>query len=102
MLDTLARTFLWELGLDYAHGTGHGVGAFLNVHEGNNILCHTLSQSLQQDHYREMSLILCQITGKHFSFKGKSNMYAWFYLFTNFMIVICCRAVWNQSPSFSG
>ncbi|GFO35709.1 Xaa-pro aminopeptidase 1 [Plakobranchus ocellatus] len=34
MLDTLARTYLWEVGLDYRHGTGHGVGAFLNVHEG--------------------------------------------------------------------
>jgi Xaa-Pro aminopeptidase len=34
MLDTLARQYLWEAGLDYRHGTGHGVGAFLNVHEG--------------------------------------------------------------------
>jgi len=33
-LDTLARQFLWEAGLDYAHGTGHGVGSFLAVHEG--------------------------------------------------------------------
>lgn len=33
-LDTLARQFLWSAGLDYAHGTGHGVGAFLAVHEG--------------------------------------------------------------------
>jgi Xaa-Pro aminopeptidase len=33
-LDTLARQFLWQVGLDYAHGTGHGVGAFLAVHEG--------------------------------------------------------------------
>lgn len=33
-LDILARVPLWELGLDYAHGTGHGVGSFLNVHEG--------------------------------------------------------------------
>ena len=33
-LDTLARQFLWSAGLDYAHGTGHGVGAFLSVHEG--------------------------------------------------------------------
>ncbi len=33
-LDTLARQFLWAAGLDYAHGTGHGVGAFLAVHEG--------------------------------------------------------------------
>ena len=33
-LDTLARQYLWAAGLDYAHGTGHGVGAFLAVHEG--------------------------------------------------------------------
>jgi Xaa-Pro aminopeptidase len=34
MLDSLARAPLWEHGLDYGHGTGHGVGYFLNVHEG--------------------------------------------------------------------
>ncbi|KAK8063921.1 Xaa-Pro aminopeptidase P [Apiospora saccharicola] len=33
-LDCLARQHLWNLGLDYRHGTGHGVGSFLNVHEG--------------------------------------------------------------------
>ena len=33
-LDALARQFLWARGLDYRHGTGHGVGSFLNVHEG--------------------------------------------------------------------
>jgi Xaa-Pro aminopeptidase len=34
MLDALARAPLWEQGMDYGHGTGHGVGYFLNVHEG--------------------------------------------------------------------
>lgn len=34
MLDAIARAPLWEHGLDYGHGTGHGVGYFLNVHEG--------------------------------------------------------------------
>lgn len=34
MLDTVARLPLWNLGMDYRHGTGHGVGAYLNVHEG--------------------------------------------------------------------
>ena len=34
MLDALARGPLWEHGMDYGHGTGHGVGYFLNVHEG--------------------------------------------------------------------
>lgn len=33
-LDALARRPLWEAGLDYAHGTGHGVGSYLSVHEG--------------------------------------------------------------------
>ncbi|XP_051169739.1 xaa-Pro aminopeptidase ApepP-like [Leptopilina boulardi] len=32
-LDTLARKSLWDVGLDYIHGTGHGVGSYLNVHE---------------------------------------------------------------------
>lgn len=34
MLDTFARQSLWKDGLHYGHGTGHGIGAFLNVHEG--------------------------------------------------------------------
>jgi Xaa-Pro aminopeptidase len=33
-LDVLARQHLWALGLDYGHGTGHGVGCYLGVHEG--------------------------------------------------------------------
>ena len=33
-LDSFARQHLWAAGLDYAHGTGHGVGSFLSVHEG--------------------------------------------------------------------
>ena len=33
-LDTLARAHMWSAGLDYNHGTGHGVGAYLGVHEG--------------------------------------------------------------------
>ncbi|MFY7940127.1 MAG: M24B family metallopeptidase, partial [Burkholderiaceae bacterium] len=34
MLDAIARAPMWQDGLDYGHGTGHGVGYFLNVHEG--------------------------------------------------------------------
>lgn len=33
-LDSFARQYLWRAGLDYAHGTGHGVGSYLAVHEG--------------------------------------------------------------------
>ncbi len=35
-LDGITRATLWQNGMDYGHGTGHGVGAFLNVHEGPN------------------------------------------------------------------
>jgi Xaa-Pro aminopeptidase len=34
VLDVLSRLPLWQAGLDFRHGTGHGVGSFLNVHEG--------------------------------------------------------------------
>ncbi|KAM9912228.1 hypothetical protein OXX69_002755 [Metschnikowia pulcherrima] len=34
LIDSVARQFLWEHGLDYGHGTAHGVGSYLNVHEG--------------------------------------------------------------------
>ena len=43
LLDTLARTPLWQNGLDYGHGTGHGVGYFLNVHEGPQVISHRAS-----------------------------------------------------------
>jgi Xaa-Pro aminopeptidase len=33
-LDSFARQFLWEAGIDFDHGTGHGVGSYLSVHEG--------------------------------------------------------------------
>lgn len=42
-LDVLARQFLWQDGLNYGHGTGHGVGAFLNVHEGPQGISTTIA-----------------------------------------------------------
>jgi len=33
-IDTFARQFLWQAGVDFEHGTGHGVGSYLSVHEG--------------------------------------------------------------------
>jgi len=40
-LDSFARAALWEAGLDFDHGTGHGVGAFLSVHEGPQRIAKT-------------------------------------------------------------
>ncbi len=46
MLDAIARAPLWEHGLEYGHGTGHGVGYFLNVHEGPQ----TISKAVPDPH----------------------------------------------------
>ena len=46
MLDALARAPLWEAGLEFGHGTGHGVGYFLNVHEGPQ----TISKAQPEPH----------------------------------------------------
>ncbi len=42
MIDAIARAPLWAEGLDYGHGTGHGVGYFLNVHEGPQSISQTV------------------------------------------------------------
>jgi len=39
-LDTIARKPLWDLGLNYGHGTGHGIGSYLNVHEGPHAISY--------------------------------------------------------------
>ncbi len=60
-IDTLARAPLWAEGLDYKHGTGHGVGAYLSVHEGpasispkNNVPLETgMILSNEPGYYRE-------------------------------------------------
>lgn len=46
-LDTLARVALWQAGLDFDHGTGHGVGAYLSVHEGPQRISKTGHTALE-------------------------------------------------------
>lgn len=46
-LDTLARISLWKAGLDFDHGTGHGVGSYLSVHEGPQRIAKTGTVALQ-------------------------------------------------------
>ena len=47
-IDTQARRFLKQIGLDYSHGTGHGVGYFLNVHEGPHAISKNNKIKLQE------------------------------------------------------
>ena len=46
-IDAFARLSLWEAGLDYDHGTGHGVGSFLSVHEGPQRIAKTGTVALR-------------------------------------------------------
>ncbi|KAJ4433963.1 hypothetical protein ANN_16282, partial [Periplaneta americana] len=50
-VDVLARGPLWEAGLNYLHGTGHGVGAFLSVHESPIIISYTFGNLTFQEGY---------------------------------------------------
>lgn len=56
-LDVLARTPLWEQGLDYNHGTGHGVGYLLSVHEGPNSFRYRSAASRGNDCVMEEGMI---------------------------------------------
>lgn len=47
-LDILARGPIWSLGIDYRHGTGHGIGSFLNVHEGPQAFRYRINPEFPQ------------------------------------------------------
>ncbi|MVW71861.1 aminopeptidase P family protein [Bordetella sp. 15P40C-2] len=46
MLDAIARAPIWQGGVEYGHGTGHGVGYFLNVHEGPQVISYRAAPGL--------------------------------------------------------
>lgn len=59
-LDMLAREVLWKHGLDYRHGTGHGVGHILNVHEGPNNISIYRVKNLELDAFKEGMITSCE------------------------------------------
>ena len=62
-LDSLARQFLWAAGLDYNHGTGHGVGSFLSVHEGPQRIAAAWSSQPGNDEPLQAGMILSNEPG---------------------------------------
>lgn len=62
-LDSFARRPLWEAGLDYAHGTGHGVGSFLSVHEGPQRITFVGSSQAGADEPLKAGMILSNEPG---------------------------------------
>lgn len=48
LIDAICRAPLWQAQMDYGHGTGHGVGYFLNVHEGPQVIAYSASMSKER------------------------------------------------------
>ena len=62
-LDALARQHLWAVGLDYNHGTGHGVGSYLSVHEGPQRIAAAWSAQPGNDEPLQPGMILSNEPG---------------------------------------
>lgn len=62
-LDGFARQYLWSAGLDYAHGTGHGVGSFLSVHEGPQRIAKSVGGQAGTDQELMAGMILSNEPG---------------------------------------
>lgn len=90
-LDYLARSPLWERGLDYKHGTGHGVGFFLNVHEGPNNFRHLLPENKENLVPLEAGMLTSNEPGLYI--EGK-------YGIRTENLVICQNAEKNQYGQF--
>lgn len=99
-LDIRAREVLWEQGLDYKHGTGHGVGYLLNVHEGPNSFRWKLMPDYQDNAVLEEGMVTTDepgiyIEGSHgirienelLCRKGEANEYGQFMYFEDLTCV---------------
>ena len=99
-LDILARGPLWDVGLDYKHGTGHGVGHILNVHEGPNAFRWKVSPGRSEGSVLEEGMITSDEPGLYFEGKfgirtesellcrkGEKNEYGQFMYFENLTYV---------------
>ncbi|PCH70595.1 MAG: hypothetical protein COC06_04260 [Bacteroidales bacterium] len=85
-LDILARQALWNSGKDYGHGTGHGVGCFMNVHEG--------PQSIRQE-IKDQALLPGMITSDEPGFYREG-----FYGIRHENLILCCKDESTQFGDF--
>lgn len=85
-LDILARQALWKRGKDYGHGTGHGIGCFLNVHEG--------PQSIRQE-IKDQALLPGMITSDEPGFYREG-----FYGIRHENLILCCSEETTQFGEF--
>lgn len=99
-LDVIAREPLWEAGLDYKHGTGHGVGYVLNVHEGPNSFRWKKTEGRSEESVIEAGMVTTDEPGIYIEGKygirlenellcceGEKNEYGQFMYFENLTYV---------------
>ncbi len=99
-LDILAREPLWKEGLDFNHGTGHGVGYLLNVHEGPNAFRYRMPEGAVDSVVLEEGMITSDEPGLYFAGKfgirhenlilcrkAEQNAYGQFMCFENLTMV---------------
>ena len=82
-LDVLARQPLWEIGCDFLHGTGHGVGYLLNVHEGPNAIRYVASKQPGGDPALEPGMITSNEPGVYLENKFGIRLEN---------LILCCEA----------
>lgn len=104
-MDILARQHLWKVGLDFKHGTGHGVGSYLNVHEGPQEI-HALSKvpieegmcvSNEPGFYKDgefgIRIENVQMCQRHPDASKRDNFYVW----ENLTVAPYCRELLDLS-----
>lgn len=62
-LDILARKPMWDMGLDYKHGTGHGVGYLLNIHEGPSGIRYKILSNRREHHPLQAGMVITNEPG---------------------------------------
>lgn len=90
-LDVLARQPLWEIGCDFLHGTGHGVGYLLNVHEGPNAIRYVASKQPGGDPALEPGMITSNEPGVYLENKFGIRLEN---------LILCCEAEYTDFGRF--
>ena len=90
-LHVLARQPLWEIGCDFLHGTGHGVGYLLNVHEGPNAIRYVASKQPGGDPALEPGMITSNEPGVYLENKFGIRLEN---------LILCCEAEQTEFGRF--
>ncbi len=92
-LDYIARKPIWEAGLDYNHGTGHGVGYLLNVHEGPQAIRHRITPGRNESIAFKPGMVTSNEPGLYFPGKYGIRLEN---------LILCVEKMHNEYGTFLG